>query len=296
MDFSEFKEILEKHPNWSRLHKESVFRLLLVENGIKRNCTIENVQIDYLDFFQEVIDFLGLKSIFSEKTGIPKIIIGNEREEVDEIHQLEERIFIDKRDNEKEIFRYGVLMGYPSCCCKKSSKGLRNYDQNLKNTPGYHYYCQNPWPWQLSYIEPLVYHIPCSPNCAESIKIGEDISNARKSFFPEFDTSYPPKVHPSYVLDFSENLRVCFRGQEDESGSIKVTRILVKKLFPHIENTTLSQNLKKEIYFAKKIGKNGTLTIKEDQIIFRNNSNIKQEKIKYERKDKSRGLLVRFVI
>ena len=259
---------------------------------VKRNATLEDIQRKYLKETFFVLNKLNISYKLSELTGISKLIIGG-KEEVCEIYSLEESVFID-RSNKKNYSRYGELMGYPKCCIEKRVKEENLFVINktghyyrLNNPIGYHYYINNPWPQELSNF--FIRHLPCSPNCKESIKIGSYNRFLSKFFYGKI-LKILEKENNLHYLSFAENLWIRFLGEEKENV-FKINKIMARMESEHREHTDLNLNLTKQKKFQKKIKNNYSIKVTEKIIKIYKNSRIYQ----YTKKDESDGCLIHFI-
>lgn len=257
----------------------------LAKFGIKSNFTLERVKKDKLPAIYKLLDKANLFYRFSTKSGVNKVIVGTSKKELNEIYSLESRIF-SANESSEEVYKYGRLMGYPKCCSKAMAEG--RIGEDMVNNPGYHYMTQSPWPWPLSFLEPLVWHIPCSSDCSKSIKIGQSNSFLRKKFFPNYKSSDLLEIYDLWVLHFRDNLNLFFKGIKD-GHSIRVKKIFYKNINPHTERTNLGENLEEAVQLIKDIEVNDTLFI-DDKVIQLDNEKI------YKKEDISDGCLIKFTL
>jgi hypothetical protein len=89
-----------------------------------------------------------------------------------------------------DAFKYGYDLGYPECCVNffRQFNNWNKYSylyEAFKNTPlnKYCYLC-NPFTKDITYS--YIYHMPCSYNCRETIKLARRIREAIYEEEPEF--------------------------------------------------------------------------------------------------------------
>ncbi|MBN2881561.1 hypothetical protein JXM83_05935 [Candidatus Woesearchaeota archaeon] len=263
-----------------KISKDILEVILLVKLKIKRNASIEYFEEKNLKTIEPILKILNLQYKLTTITGIPKLIVGTNNE-VEEIFNLEEEVFLKK--NKKAHIRYGILMGYPKCCCEKS------YNNDKKNSVGYHYVTKNPWPWQLNNYKTMIWHIPCSPECKESIEFGNKHIIIREKIRNKKDPDSLISSYKNFCLHFSQNLYSNFQGNKN-NNSITITKILNKTQNSHAEHTDENINLSKQEKIQYFIEEGDVLTITDKKIEI----NKKDQKYIYTKIDESDGCLIEF--
>lgn len=115
-----------------------------------------------------------------------------------------------------DAFKFGYDLGYPKCCVAFFQKynnwnKYSNLYEIFKNTPENKYcYLCNPFTKDMTYS--YIYHMPCSYNCEETIKLTKRIKEAIKEEEPEFVRKIDEHLRlPSLV--FYERKIYAFEGK-----------------------------------------------------------------------------------
>jgi len=209
------------------------------------------------------------------------------------------------------IEKQGQLLGYPKCCVKKhqyfSSHGLglnsslvtyqsyRNTQkcnfltnnlfnfcsrlgakkENFELLDKYHYLNYKKFsipPWNLQFIS----HIPCSYDCKESIKIGEEIDSLLKEYAPNIEKIIRYTLSKP-ILFFDLFKLVVFNGY------LKNGILYYKKIIPPL---FLLDDL-----LRKKIKKGNKIIVTDNKVeIFKNNLNL----FTYQKKNEADGFILDF--
>lgn len=204
------KEIFPRH----NLDLSQTLLILQVFTGIKPAASFDYLKspddhpvINALNAFH--LDFETLY-----KDGHKKIIFGK-KQGVRELATIHDDVFCSNPDKKKFI-KYGILLGYPSCCAKP---GPFDFKPDLKNIL-----------LNSSADLPLIFHQPCSINCKQST------SQAKQALkvYHLFDTSISRKVLmllKAPILRFNNTSYIRFNGYK-----LAKNVIFYQKLSPVLPN------------------------------------------------------------
>lgn len=298
-------------------------KLSLIISGLKPNLTIEYFNKAYLYEIEQISKYFNLNYKFIEYPNFSKLIIGLKKGDVEELFFLEKKIFRESETSQNYHYRYGILMGYPPCCC--SSKRLKiNYSKlkiekncesknagfaiKIKNRVGVYYSSQNPWPWETCFFSGLIFHTPCSPNCKLTNILGQkhlliktlimaqelNLINDNYSFCKNDKAASILKKlliskNKGYVLHFARNLYCMFFAIK-KGGSFHIKKIINNFINPHIEGTDKNIDFTEQGRILSKVSVNSKLKIDKDKIEV-----IKKEKTyTYKKIDFSDGCIIQF--
>jgi hypothetical protein len=118
------------------------------------------------------------------------------------------------------MFRFGVSLGYPECCCvffMLENPGRSFIYTVLKNTRGRPNYLCNCMLKDNVYS--YIYHMPCSFDCAESVRYAEALRKVIQEREPRFAAEIDKRLK-SPLLVFEERFAYYFDGRFDGDGTI----------------------------------------------------------------------------